>query len=38
MRKISTTSMITAKGGDVCEIDIEQVGVLRNPIKNEPGA
>ena len=26
------------KDGDVCEIDIEQVGVLRNPIENEPGA
>ncbi|MEE8435687.1 MAG: fumarylacetoacetate hydrolase family protein [bacterium] len=26
------------KDGDICEIDIEQVGVLRNPIKNEPGA
>lgn len=26
------------KDGDICEIDIEQVGVLSNPIKNEPAA
>ena len=26
---------IFMKDGDVCEIDIEKVGVLRNPIKDE---